>query len=346
MTGTRRRPFEPLLSREPELREVAPGCWAWLQPRGNWGESNAGLVVGDGASLLVDTLWDQPLTRRMLDAMAAHTRAAPIALAVNTHADGDHWWGNAELPAGCEILASAATLAAMREEAPPRRLAALGRTARAAGRIPGRPGRMGRYVGAMLAPFAFGDVELRHPGRSFSGDSEEDVGGRRAIVGDYGSAHTVSDAVVHVPDAGVVYTADLLFIGVTPVMWHGPVGNWIAALERLLALDAETFVPGHGPVATRADVEALHGYWSWLAAAVAAQRTQGLGPLATSRRLIRAPEFAAYRDWVSPERMQISVAAIHSELSGSGPLPTTPLARARIFDQVAALGLELASGGV
>jgi hypothetical protein len=40
------------------LREVAPRTWAWLQPNGGLGESNAGLICGDGASLLVDTLWE------------------------------------------------------------------------------------------------------------------------------------------------------------------------------------------------------------------------------------------------------------------------------------------------
>src|SRR4029450_11642635 len=52
------------------LHEVAAGTFAWLQPNGELGESNAGLVVGNGESTLVDTLWDVRLTRRMLDAMA------------------------------------------------------------------------------------------------------------------------------------------------------------------------------------------------------------------------------------------------------------------------------------
>ena len=52
------------------LHEVADGCHAYLQPDGSWGWSNAGLIVGDGASLLVDTLFDLKLTQRMLDSMA------------------------------------------------------------------------------------------------------------------------------------------------------------------------------------------------------------------------------------------------------------------------------------
>ena len=59
------------------LHELGNGIYAYLQPDGSWGWSNAGLVVAGERSLLVDTLFDLPLTRRMLDAMR---RATPAAL--------------------------------------------------------------------------------------------------------------------------------------------------------------------------------------------------------------------------------------------------------------------------
>jgi cyclase len=46
-------------------------------------------------------------------------------------------------------------------------------------------------------------------------------------------------------------------IGVTPVMWTGPMRRWRAALERLIDTGAQTFVPGHGPVCGIAEVERL-----------------------------------------------------------------------------------------
>ena len=80
------KPLHPgRLRFEGGLTEVGPGIYAWLQPNGTLGESNAGLVVGDGASLLIDTLWDPRLTRRMLGAMAPLTAQAPIQTLVNTH---------------------------------------------------------------------------------------------------------------------------------------------------------------------------------------------------------------------------------------------------------------------
>src|SRR5215216_3311719 len=53
------------------LHELGEGCFAYLQPDGGWGWSNAGLLVGDGASLLVDTLFDLRLTAEMLESMSS-----------------------------------------------------------------------------------------------------------------------------------------------------------------------------------------------------------------------------------------------------------------------------------
>lgn len=325
------------------LREVGPGTWAWLQPNGSWGEANAGLVVGNGASALIDTLWDQRLARSMLDAMAPLVADAPIRLVVNTHSDGDHWWGNSEAPAAAEIVTPHASLAQMRKEQTPAALARLHRVSAASGILPGRLGALGRYTGAMLAPFAFTDVELRFPNRAFSGRQTEHVGGHELRLIEVGPAHTPGDSIVHVPHAGVVFAADMLFIGSTPVMWQGPLSNWLTALDTLLSLDVDTFVPGHGPVCGRAEVQQLRAYWEWLDAGVAAQHAAGASAPAAARALTRDPEFARYRDWQHPERMLISITTVLRALSGKGPVAETPAARARLFAQVAALGRELAS---
>ncbi len=323
------------------LHELAPGVHAWLQPNGAWGESNAGLVVGDGASALVDTLWDQRLTRAMLAAMSPHTAQSPIALAINTHSDGDHWWGNAELPAAAEIVTSAASLDAMRREEPPHGLARMRRLAGALRRMPGPAGAIGRYVGPMLSPFEFDAVTLRLPSRSFGGRASEQVGDRTLELFEVGPAHTAGDLVVDLPGTGVAFGADILFFGVTPAMWAGPVSNWIAALDLLDGLDADRFVPGHGPVGGRAEIAALRDYWTWLNEGVRRHREAGRSAMQSARALIREPAFRQFRDWGEAERIVINATTIHRHLAGKGPVPATPPARARMFAHVAAIKREL-----
>ena len=106
------------------LEELGGGLFAYLQPDGSWGLSNAGLVTSGEASLLVDTLYDLPLTQRMLDAMAdASPAASKIDTLVNTHANGDHCYGN-QLVGDARIITSTAT-AEEWDEVPPTVMAAM-----------------------------------------------------------------------------------------------------------------------------------------------------------------------------------------------------------------------------
>ncbi|HEX4804323.1 MAG TPA: MBL fold metallo-hydrolase [Conexibacter sp.] len=346
------------------LRELGPRTWAWLQPDGGLGESNAGLVVGDGASLLVDTLWDERLTRRMLAATAPALAGAPLRRAFVTHPDGDHWWGNAALDetatgpasgglgaAPVEILATPACDRAMRAEAPPRVLNGMTRAAALARRAPGRIGATAARMHAQLAPFAWRGVRLRFAdrvlelterttlgGRSVA-SATLDVGGRTVRVLDLGPAHSPADAVVHVPDARLVFAADLLFAGVTPIMWHGPVETWLAALDALLALDAEVYLPGHGPPCGRDEIERLAAYWRWLRDGVAEQHAAGRRGTDAARALLRSPGHRPFADWLAPERILVNVATIERK-----PGELSPPARARLLLAMNALGAEPAAG--
>src|SRR5687767_15005515 len=133
------------------LHEIGDGLWAYLQPDGGWGWSNAGLITDGDASLLVDTLFDLALTAQMLDDLrAASPAAARIGTLVNTHANGDHCYGN-QLVAGAEIVASAASAREM-DEVPPATLAALLTAA------PGL-GPAGEFLQQIFGAFTFEGIE-------------------------------------------------------------------------------------------------------------------------------------------------------------------------------------------
>jgi len=78
--------------------DLGGGSYAYLNPGpkldGKWGYNNAGLVVGERSSLLIDTLFDLPSTRQMLGEFDEQTRSRPITSLFNTHANGDHTFGN------------------------------------------------------------------------------------------------------------------------------------------------------------------------------------------------------------------------------------------------------------
>ncbi|MDJ0769730.1 MAG: MBL fold metallo-hydrolase [Ilumatobacter sp.] len=265
-----------MANRDVSLTEVADGCLAYLQGDGGWGWSNAGLVVGDGTSLLVDTLFDLNLTQRMLDEMADHTRSAPIATVVNTHANGDHCYGN-QLVGDADVVASAATAEEM-PAVPPAMLAALNHDQT----------DVGELFRSYFGEFEFDGIELRLPNRTFEGRLDLDVGGRLVELIEVGPAHTAGDTIAVVPDAGVVYTGDILFIGGTPIVWAGPLSNWIAACDLMLGMDVEVVVPGHGPVTDKGGVSDVRDYLAYVDTEATARHAAGMDAFDAARDIAAA----------------------------------------------------------
>jgi glyoxylase-like metal-dependent hydrolase (beta-lactamase superfamily II) len=284
------------------LHEIGEATWAYLQPDGGWGWSNAGLVVDGDASLLVDTLFDLPLTRRMLDAMAAASPAArSIDTVVNTHANGDHCYGN-RLVGDARIVASARSAAEM-DEVPPSLLAAF---LAAAGDL----GATGRYLVDIFGGFQFEGNEPVAPTTTFDGTLDLQVGDRAVHLLELGPAHTRGDVAVHLPDAGVVFTGDLVFHGGHPIVWAGPVANWVTACDRLLALDAQVVVPGHGPLGDRGCIDDQRGYFQWLLDEGGPRLQAGMAPIDAARDLAGGP----YAGWGEGERLVANLIALARDL--------------------------------
>ncbi len=275
--------------------QVGDGCHAWLQPDGGWGWSNAGLVVGGGASLLVDTLFDLRLTQAMLDGLAPLTDPAPIATLVNTHANGDHCYGN-ELLAGAEIIASEAAAREM-GDVPPESMAAL----KQAG------GPIGALFEHFFGPFAFEGITLTPPTRTFTDRLGLDVAGTRVELIEVGPAHTEGDALVHVPDAGVVFTGDICFIEGTPIVWAGPLDRWVAACDLIVDLDPAVVVPGHGPVTDTAGVVRVRDYLTWVDGSAQECFARGMTAAEAARDLAGSLSATPFGTWGEEGRIAVNV---------------------------------------
>jgi len=289
------------------LHEVADGVWAYLQPDGGWGWSNAGLITGEDGSLLVDTLFDLRLTAEMLEEMHTVTPpAGPISTVVNTHANGDHCYGNALL-GQAEIIATASCAEEM-VQLPPATMAAMMRSADALGAA-------GRFLQNIFSPFCFEDVPLAVPTRTFEKQIALRVGNRTVSLLEVGPAHTAGDAVVHLADEGIVFTGDILFHGGHPIVWAGPVANWIAACERVLDLRPTVVVPGHGPLATPAALMDLKGYFELLTSEARIRFDGGMTPLDAARDI----DLGRYAGWSESERVVANVHALYRDFGGGAP---------------------------
>ena len=288
------------------LHEIGNGLFAYLQPDGGYGWSNAGLVVSDGTSLLVDTLFDLACMRRMLAAMEPVIGSSPIGAAINTHGDADHCWGNQLLPADARIYATSAAIAELQELTP-----AMVGTLRAGGLGPD----VDEFVEFVFAPFEFADIEVRAPDEAIDSHRTLEVGGRYVDFIPVGPAHTKGDAVCHVADAGVVFTGDVVFATGTPVTWEGPLSRWLGTTDRILALDPALVVPGHGPLTDAAGVRGVQQYLRFVDGEARRRHEAGMAFDAAVDDI----DLGGFLDLQYAERLVPNVDAVYRELEPDAP---------------------------
>jgi cyclase len=292
------------------LRDLGNGCFGYFQPDGSWGLSNAGLVTDHGEALLVDTLMDLPLSREMLAAMRGATPAASnIKTLVNTHSNPDHTYGN-ELVIGAEIIASDACLEEMREQTKPNPRGNI----RADWQKFGEAGAFFNEV--MWTRFSKEPVTLTLPSRSFSGELTVRVGDKEVRLVEVGPAHTKGDVVAYVPSDKMLFTGDILFIDGHPIVWEGPYSNWIKACDLMLGWDAETVVPGHGPLTDKRGIREVRDYLSFVQTEAKKRFDAGMPYDEAARDIV----FTTFGDWLDPERIVINTFTCYREFKGeTGP---------------------------
>jgi glyoxylase-like metal-dependent hydrolase (beta-lactamase superfamily II) len=278
--------------------------------------------VSDGEeSLLIDTLYDLALTQRMLDAMADATPAARrIDTVVNTHANGDHCYGN-QLVGDARIITSTATAEEM-NEVPPTVMAAM---------LAGADdmGEAGRFLKKAFGAFQFEGITLTPPTETFDGHLDLRVGDHAVELIEVGPAHTRGDVLIHVPGSRAIFTGDILFIEGTPIMWEGPVANWIDACEKIAALDPAVVVPGHGPLTDKSGALAVRDYLVYVRDEARKRYDAGLSAREAALD-IRLGDFSA---WSDSERIAVNVVTLYREF-GDVSAPPGPL---EIFELMAEL---------
>jgi len=318
---------------EREVHELGNGIFAYTQLPGSWGWSNSGLVTDSGQSLLIDTLFDEPLTAEMLQAFRRVTPDAKrIGTVVNTHGNGDHCYGNALLE-DSEIIGTPGCVEDLRA-APPSRNQLLMRVARAAEALGPGASVLGRALdaigigalrvlvdaGKMALPL-FGEFDFSAdvvlPNRTFEGELRLQVGHKEVVLIEFGPAHTLGDAVVWVPGDKALFTGDLLFKDAHPIVWEGPVSNWIDALRQLLEMDIETVVPGHGPLTDKSGLrEGLH-YLEVLSREARARYDAGMSVLDA----ISDIQLSEFDRWIDRERIYVNVHTLYRDFSGETRAP-------------------------
>jgi glyoxylase-like metal-dependent hydrolase (beta-lactamase superfamily II) len=238
-------------AQSPQAVPVAPGAYM-VQGVSALGSSanrnfisNAAFVVTPEGVLLVDALGSPALARELLAEIRRIT-PAPLRYVVVTHYHADHIYGlQVFKDAGATIVAHRDGALYLNSDTARLRLDASREE---------------------LAPAVDASTRLVEADRWIDAPTTLHLGGLDFVLQPAGPAHTAEDMVVWVPQLKLLLAGDLVFRGRVPFVGQADSGRWIAALDTLLAFDAQTIVPGHGPVSrsARADLELTRDYLVFL----------------------------------------------------------------------------------
>jgi cyclase len=184
---------------------------------------NTGIIVGQNGVIVVDTKTTVD-SSKAVQAEIAKITPKPVTTAIVTHSDGDHVNGLAGFPAGLTIISQ--------ENCKKEMVASAGTRG--------------------AAP------QDRLPTKTVAKAETVTIEGVRLRLLHFAPAHTSGDLIVYIPAQKIVFGGDLLVTnrpdtGIHPEK-NGSVPGWIANAKGMIALDADTYVTGHGDLMTKDDV--------------------------------------------------------------------------------------------
>ncbi|MDW5266239.1 MULTISPECIES: MBL fold metallo-hydrolase [Acidobacteriaceae] len=201
-----------------------------MKPNIYWiegGGGNSTVILGDKGVIVVDAKATLQGGRELLDDMAKIT-PKPVTTVILTHSDPDHIGGLAAFPVGLTIIAHEGDAKEQQEA-----LATNGRGVPAPDKLPTQVIKKNKET--ITAEGV--TLELYH----------------------WAPAHTTGDLIVYVLKDKVVCTGDIIatqwLYPIVHLEKHGTSEGWIASAKGILMLDSDQFIPGHGALQTRADIQ-------------------------------------------------------------------------------------------
>ncbi len=207
-------------------QQVAPNIYVFTGGRG----ANTGAYIGEKEVLLIDSKQDEASVAQVLASIRKLTNN-PVTRLVNTHADGDHVFGNRFQPAGVVFIAHENCLKEFF--------------------LPSMNGTPSDWGNPALKAFL--------PSVTYKDRMDLQMGAERIQLHYLGVGHTTGDTVVYFPDEKVAFIGDQVFtkrVQLIHAYKGGRSFGEVQVLEKMLsALDARKFVCGHNDVIDRAAVE-------------------------------------------------------------------------------------------
>ncbi len=293
------------------LDVLGDGVYAAIARDGGAAIGNSGFVDLGGATLVVDTFVTPTAAEALRADIERLTGRAPRWV-INTHYHNDHIWGNQVFLPEADLISTVRTRTliqtAGKEEYDDYRAVADAQLKKWLGQQAAAKGELQRANADLMAGYFRGLVDdfprlrVTLPNMVFENHMVLYGSKRRVELIAFADAHSGSDTVVYLPDDGILFMSDLLFIGFHPYVADGDPDGWLRVLRSIRdgtagAPNVRRFVPGHGPTGTQADLEQLESYIETSQQIARQLATDGKSSEADAAT---APIPDAYADWMLP----------------------------------------------
>jgi cyclase len=286
-----------------ELTKLAEGVYARVvSPDGN-AVANSGIIVLDHAVLVFDTHFTPEAGQALLTSIRSVT-PKPVRYVVNSHSHPDHTHGNQVFSEAQLVASTAARRDILQIDLP-----SMNRTVSVA---QSQTDKLRRDLGQETDPVqtqrlreqiksredyleTMSHLRIVAPSITLDDTLTIQDGRREARILFLGSGHTEGDTVLFLPSDRIAFLGDLFFNEAIPNVQDASMLQWIKTLQEVLKLDADKFVPGHGPVGSRKDVENFLDYFEELKALVEPAVSRGDSVEQASREILVPKEFSSYQ---------------------------------------------------
>jgi cyclase len=281
-----------------ELKKLAPNVYVYIQAGGpgignGGGVSNAGIIVGDDHLMVIDTLGQPLMVKDLKDRVRNAVGNKPYGRVVDTHQHADHVGGNQFfMPA--EIVGHPfcrETVLTMAAALPPN-------------------AKFDKHDG-----WADGteDKELIAPTTTFTDKITYYYGNTPVELMHLGVSHTWGDLVVYVPEYKILFAADVAFFSITPFTHQGHVTQWLDVIDKVMAMDIDTIIPGHGPVGTKKELAEMREYFVILKREARKRFDAGMSPGKAAADI----KMGKYDNWIGAERNLLNTFRLYCEFDGT-----------------------------
>ena len=278
-----------------ELRQLAPNVYVYQQQGGtgllNAGISNAGLFVGEDGLVALDALGFPLQTKAFIAAAKKATGGKPFAQLINTHHHGDHVAGNQFfLPA--QILSHPYC----RQE-----------VLKAAPNTPASwPKQEGLADGTEVR-------KLTPPSVTFEDNLTYFIGGNAVEFHFAGPAHTWGDLIAYLPQHKILFAGDVAFFHLVPYAHNAHVSKWLESIDKIMKMDVDVIVAGHGPVGGKKDLVEMAEYFRFLKAEAKRRYDSGMSAGAAAADI----KMGKFDNWMGPERICMNTVRLYDEFKGT-----------------------------